>query len=253
MDINIVSYLKDIIGIVPGSQLDQIVDGIIDKVPYALKIRSAVIMNRLQTRLKNCENQLRTIQQLVNQIDDGDYNNFIQNLVFPLVFEDLLNELQDEKVELLLNGFEVTLRNRIRDEDKIVSYYDVLRELRVEDIKELLTYTSEYKKFRGELLAQNDMLFRPNIPKTQEELIEWNQNKGHKSYITNKLEKLGLLDLHKVNDIEEVFKELNNALKRGNVLGTWIHKKNPSITVFGKSFISFYNLTNSINYNDFIP
>ncbi|MBO2942793.1 hypothetical protein JJQ72_02180 [Paenibacillus sp. F411] len=148
--------------------------------------------------------------------DNKLLNDFIRQKAFPIVLDELLAEHEEEKIDLVLNGLEYTYKEDIRDESKILVYFDVLRELRVEVIKKLITYTDFYMKYWS-LELKPLLLFPPN---DKEGRKKYNENQGYLSYIDNQLETLGLTT-----------KEVTESLGEKVVL-----------TDFGEHFIQFFDL-----------
>lgn len=107
-------------------------------------------INRLKIRLEEYEQQLNRISQLhSSSVLSADY---ITQRVFPIVLSDLIEEHEDSKINLILNGFENVFIEENSKESVVLNYFDTLRDLRYLDIKRLFylaDITNEYY-FEGE-------------------------------------------------------------------------------------------------------
>ncbi|UDB47223.1 hypothetical protein [Bacillus safensis] len=137
---------------------------------------------RILITLQEIFRRQEELELAINKLSDEDIP-FYENEVFSLVIDIAEQETQKEKIKLIINGFETILEDNILDENKIITYYDVLKELRIIDIRRLLQHTSKYYEIKRakslELLPQRD----------QEDA----ENEHFKNYIDNKLGKLGLI------------------------------------------------------------
>lgn len=120
--------------------------------------------NRLEKRLKQHSNQLVRISQLC--ADAILSFEFINERVSPIVFGDLIEEHEDAKINLILNGFENVFIEENSSESVIISYFDTLRSLRYVDIKRLLYFT-----------GKSDCYTTPDINSEEHAILENSDNK----------------------------------------------------------------------------
>ncbi|WP_157282685.1 hypothetical protein [Paenibacillus assamensis] len=104
---------------------------------------------------------------------------------FPVVLDELLHEAQEEKVDVIINGFENNLSSNLKEENKVLVYYDILRDLRVDEIKRLHEFTEEYAKLRNEGIYNGTYTWEINLPPDDREARKkYNENDRCKIYIT---------------------------------------------------------------------
>ncbi|MGH0593621.1 hypothetical protein ACQVPY_15185 [Bacillus pretiosus] len=134
----------------------------------------------MKKRLEDHQERIIAIEDKIQRLDKT-FNEFLKEKAFPIILEDIMNDAQDEKVNFLLNGFENIIDQEIKDENRIIAYCDVLRELRVDDIKKLLTYTDTYKRNR-KLELKIDLL---DPSASEEETQKYYENQAYKKYVQN--------------------------------------------------------------------
>jgi|SRR5690625_1392032 len=174
-------------------------------VPYVGKCYSRVKFNRLNSRVKAHRNQLQRIGQLRTQeLLNADY---INERIFPIVLEQLIEEHEDAKVNFILNGFENVFIEEKSSESLVLNYFDTLRELRYLDIKRLFYLSSLIEEF--------------NYDSEEEEAIIFN--------IDNKLQSLGLIRVEITGITFDGGWERENEMSKDNVKDT----------SYGKAFLDF--------------
>ncbi len=128
------------------SNLESIKDRIVDKVleisqatgdlvPLISGLANQVRYNRFKKRIDKNEER---IKKIFHSIYESDVDFFAEKLG-TMVFEKIMNDQEDDKAEFLVLGFENCVQNNIKDEDKIILYFDLLTELRSFDLKRLVT------------------------------------------------------------------------------------------------------------------
>ncbi|MCE5286960.1 MAG: hypothetical protein LLG02_14100 [Pelosinus sp.] len=179
---------------------------------YKLKRTEKMILSlidHLNNRITNIENML------VHCTDTK--RNTLKEEYFPLLFDYAADEKQEDKITYIVNGFESVIERSIIDQDTILTYYDILHELKISEIKTLLyipegimviTFGESREK---DLYAEFETIFE--------------EKEGEKAYIINKLVKLGLVITKKYMDDGESINYGLNDLK---------------LTKFGKDFLDFF-------------
>ena len=167
--------------------------------------------------------------------------------LFNYVMDYVIDEQQEEKIEYIVNGFvNITEHEQVSD-DFILTYYDVLKELRMIDISVLrLMYTSRYVYDQEIRETYQDIMERHGVSYEQYESVRRN------------LLRIGLLttktDLNITADLEEIsnrFKELytyldklTNPRYKGSLPKLkelkLKSKENFEISKFGRDFVLFF-------------
>lgn len=236
------SVLSDVMGNKLYSVLSPFIEGAWELMPYFGKVYNAIKMNRLKDRIIKLERRLGKLASDLVVSENELLNEFIRKQAFPIVLDKLLEEHQEEKIDLIMNGIEYIYKEGITKENKMLIYFDVLHELRVAEIKRLLEYSKEGKEY----LRKSGQRFN-DLPEDPEELAKYFENEGYIAYIDNHLEKLGLIDTgirpsHETQS--EMFETLNSMVDSRGRRGRGFRKDDPQIklTQFGKDFIKFFEL-----------
>lgn len=228
MKFDVVESVKNLLGVEEGSNVEYVFDNIGSVAPYISGAITSHRINRLKKRIEEHQERIIAIEDKIQRLDKA-FNEFLKQKAFPIILEDIMNDAQDEKVEFLFNGFENIIDQEIKDENRIIAYCDVLRELRVDDIKKLLTYTREYRyNVTGKL---NNFL---SVSASQEEIKKHYENQAYKKNIQNRLERMGLLGI-------VASPEKDNMESIQNVANPEI-----GINAFGRHLIDFFDLTSLI-------
>lgn len=112
--------------------LSNLIEKSIDFVPYIGSILQNAKMHRLSKRLLKHEEKLNIIAYLVTESNLSQ--SFINERVFPIVLSDLIEEHEDAKINLILNGFINVFIDNQSKESIILNYFDTLRSLRYSDV-----------------------------------------------------------------------------------------------------------------------
>ncbi|MEK4237520.1 hypothetical protein [Paenibacillus sp. FSL H7-0714] len=232
--------ITELLGINPESPVFSLIEGSADALPYIGKVYSAFKTQRLQLRLKRVEGRLSSLSYLMIEQDNKLLDEFIRKKAFPVILDELFEEHEEEKIDLIINGLEYTYKNEVREESKMLAYFDVLREMRVDEIKKLLEFSREYL-----------INFRPSIDlqlfdrDDKEGRAKHRENQGYSTYIENHLAKLGLLDASNEiqRAVEIMFKQLNDPNNNPIIPKTGKLIIDKKLTQFGENFIKFFELT----------
>ncbi|MDA2110294.1 hypothetical protein PDN20_14735 [Bacillus cereus] len=228
MKFDVVESVKNLLGVEEGSNVELVFDNIGSVAPYISGAITSHRINRLKKRLEEHQERLMVIESKL-QRKDATFNEFLKQKAFPIILEDIMNDAQDEKVKFLFNGFENIIDQEIKDENRIIAYCDILRELRLDDIKKLLTFTGEYRyNITGKL---NNLL---SVSASQEEIKKHYENQAYKKYIQNRLERMGLLGI-----VASPGKNNMESIQN-------IAKSEIGISTFGRHLIEFFDLTSLI-------
>ncbi|MGH1277273.1 hypothetical protein ACQVWA_28545 [Bacillus cereus] len=228
MKFDVVESVKNLLGVEEGSNVEFVFDNIGSVAPYISGAITSHRINRLKKRLEEHQERLMVIESKLRK-KDAAFNEFLKQKAFPIILEDIMNDAQDEKVEFLFNGFENIIDQEVKDENRILAYCDVLRELRIDEIKRLLTYTGEY---RYNVTPKLNKLL--SVSASQEEIKKHYENQAYKKNIQNRLERMGLLGIM-------ASPEKDNMESIQNVA-----KPEIGINAFGRHLIDFFDLTSLI-------
>lgn len=188
--------------------------------------------------LENIEDRVMEIEELLAK-QPKRYES-IKNKYFGLISDYVLEEVQEEKIKYLANGFINTIRLETINENSILDYYDTLSQLRLVDIVVLKTF---YSSDIDEQEYQNNLYTYKKL------CIDSYKNKA----IKEKLERLGLLiskrakmedNLYK--NIEAMQKAIKDILNDRKNNGVTIFRNLPitdsyELSIYGKEFIRFFN------------
>ena len=188
--------------------------------------------------LENIEDRVMEIEQLLAK-QSKRYES-IKNKYFGLISDYVLEEVQEEKIKYLANGFINTIRLETINENSILDYYDTLSQLRLVDIVVLKTFYS---------YDIDEQEYQNNLDTYKKLCIDSYKNKA----IKEKLERLGLLiskrdkmenDLYK--NIETMQKVIKDIISGKKINGTTSFKNivtnnSYELSSYGKEFIRFFN------------
>jgi hypothetical protein len=199
--------------------LEMIFDGIVGQI--ASGVVTAKLSYRQKQQQKNMEIAFRELQRTkeelnakIAQLSDEVYS-FINDRVFPLIFDYVIDEQQEEKISLIINGFHSVIEDQITDEEIILTYFDVLKNLRAAEISFFMkTYFPDYSQLDMDRLR----LAMDTSPSGRK---RYQTIESYKAYVNNKLEQLGLIQTMYVVESE-------SATDRDVV------------TDFGKGFVAFF-------------
>ncbi|MCU5426987.1 hypothetical protein OCA13_05605 [Bacillus cereus] len=156
--------------------LDGLVSVGMDYIPFFSAFNNMRKFNRLERRMKEHSSQLKKISQLSHASTlAADY---ISERIFPIVLADLIEDHEDAKITLILNGFENVFIEEKSEESIVINYYDTLRNLRYKDVRRLLDLVGETGTYEIPLIN------------TEEAAVI--------SSIDVKLERYGLIEMHRV-------------------------------------------------------
>lgn len=80
----------------------------------------------------------KDIQEIKYLLAKYEDQNFIEEMLLPVLFDNAIDEIEVEKISYIVKGFETSLRENLTDQDLILMYYDILRQIRIKDLSILL-------------------------------------------------------------------------------------------------------------------
>lgn len=219
---NELESIKSLIGIDEDSHLSSIFDVLSEQAPVIGRVLTSYKIHRLSKRLKASEAKLNELEFKVNQIDDEEFLGVIKNFVFPIVLQQLLDEDEDNKIGLVLEGFGSILDEETIKESKFLIFYDLLKQLRFIEIEYLFTF------------SQCD-----NRPYEELEYFRSGEFEDIKYVVENKLQRLGLLSIPNLSgdDVRGILNSSLRAEERGMPVPPTIELIN--ITSIGEELLTF--------------
>ena len=203
------------------------------------------VTEELHSKLNEVHSNLesKTLEQR-EQIDE----------LFQYVLDAAMDEQQEEKIKYMVNGFLNITEHDSISEDFVLTYYDVLKELRIIDISVLrLMYSSRYFFDQESRETFQNVMERHGITYEQYEAVRRN------------LLRIGLLttktDINVADDIKEIsktFKDLISYLEKLTASKSsrlpklkkpkLKSKEQLEISKFGRDFVKFFlNLEQSVD------
>lgn len=167
-----------------------------------------------------------------------NYREF-RDKYFGLVSNYVLDEVQEEKIKYITNGFINLSQVSHIKEDFVLTYYDTLKDLRIIDIDILKLYYESYNPFTESGKTLNDIFKEYNIDYDQYDAIR------------EKLARLGVLTTKREKKIDDLYNNILNMQdylekiskgKKANLKSfKRIDKKDSfQISKFGREFIDFF-------------
>ncbi|PFE56030.1 hypothetical protein CN318_12365 [Bacillus cereus] len=202
---SILSAAKEI-----GSGVYSLFNTGLELTPYLGRMVQTVKFNRLSRRMDENSLQLNRIGQMSRESLLAE--EYITQRIFPIVLADLIEEHEDAKFNLVLNGFENVFIEENGNESVVINYFDTLRNLRYKDVKRILYLSGTIDDF-----PQHDL-------DGEEEDFIWS--------IDNKLERQGLVVVERTFEMYA-----GRGIKPGD-------RESVHLTPFGMRFLKFIQLSN---------
>jgi|GEM_PF-6036109 len=172
-------------GLISDALLGQIAPGLVSVIfSYKQKRMEKMIL----LALDEIKGRLNSLEFLVREFDDSYY---IKEELLPIFFDYVIDETQEEKIQFLVNGLEYNLKKKNKQQDELIIYFDILKELRVSDIDYLLRFGKDFTVLGMYL----------NKYFSDENLFEEQIMSGTEMYMQNKLNRLGLIRI--INSTEK--------------------------------------------------
>lgn len=168
------------------------------------------------------QRNISKFKEELSKMEDMEIKNereieYIKNMLIPIVLDNVENETQTEKIKLIVNGVESTVADKnLMFEDITFIYYDILKELRILDIKLLLKI---YKNGNGNKISKDGKFIE-----TDEEAFD--------KYIVNKLKDKTLITVPTL--VGELAGEGLSAININDI----------KITKLGINLIKFFRVNN---------
>lgn len=201
-------------------------------------VMNAVLAYKIRRQKRNLDKFIeemflrgKEIEARLNKLDKKREKEF-RDKYFGMVSDYVIDEVQEEKIKYLVNGYiQIGSLETVQD-DLILTFYDTLKSLRIIDIAVLKLYAPFSKASFKDILDEFD--------------IEWEQYEA----VRSKLARMKLIEEKREKDIYEAVEEIRNQLELLNKKGTLdvrkvkkiSRKDSYSITRFGRNFINFFSV-----------
>lgn len=226
-----VNYLKVMLGITEGTVIDTAIDYGMGAAPVVGKVYQSYQMWKLQKRMTANELQLLSLK---GKVEKSENEVFYKQEVFPLIVKSLMEEDEDSKAKVIIDGFEYVINNELNEIERIYHYYDVLSELRYSDI---LMFVNKYMPYdmRKNIKLNMNLVNREDM--SIEDWEKYEEEKAFEKYQANKLLRLGLIYDEMLTEDED----RNLHLNANKVFGS-----RTSLSDFGRRFLEFFILEDNI-------
>lgn len=117
---------------------EMLTDGVIGQLaPGATSIMLAHKQKRAERNLLIAIDEIKNLTEDLEgrlQRMPGAILEFLQLRVFPFLLDQIIDEQQEEKIKVIINGFNNVVIDRITDNDFIIRNNDILKNLRLQEI-----------------------------------------------------------------------------------------------------------------------
>lgn len=212
-----------------------VIPGVMSSVLAYRQKRQERMFERFMLEMKD---RLITLEEKLIELKPDKFIEF-KDKYFGLISDYALDEVQEEKIQYIANGFVNAAGIQELSEDFVLMYYDTLKELRVLDIGVLKFYYSRRYDYEN-TETYIDILHKFNIENEQYNAIQ------------ERLLRLGLLtskrdekqdDLYNnILLLQETFEKILKGNKVNNIRFKKLDKRDSlQISKFGREFVEFFS------------
>lgn len=115
----------------PGTAVGIVATAISSYAQKRFEDNVSIMIEELKNRVDNLEKKLKNYSP--------DEIKLLTHKIFPLVWDYSADEVQTEKVKMIVNGFEYIVEQKLLDQERVLELYDTLKTLRVNDIKTFIS------------------------------------------------------------------------------------------------------------------
>jgi hypothetical protein len=178
--------------------VSQMIPGITTTLLSYRQKRSEKMVEKFINELKSRQVE---IEKMLSNLEIGKLNEF-STKYFPIILDHILDTKQEEKIELITNGFVNTIAVQFCDENIIDNYLNVLKDINLLDIRVLNEFKSEFTI--KDNTDSNRMVSRTNSLLFSELIDRTNLEKSELAFIVSKLEKHCLIENTQFFEYEKV-------------------------------------------------
>ncbi|MBT2599100.1 MULTISPECIES: hypothetical protein [unclassified Oceanobacillus] len=169
--------INELEGIVNESTKVFIEEGL-EWVPYLGNALKTLKLNRFARRINEHSEKIERINYLMK--DSLLSEKYLSERIFPIVLGDLIEEHEDSKINLILNGFINIFIEEEEDETIALMNFDTLRGMRYVDVRRFITISTE--------------------PSWAADEFPYQDNQAITKRVDDKLESLGLIQIPQTFD-----------------------------------------------------
>lgn len=222
-----VKYIKEMLKIQDGTIVDEAVDMGLSTIPF---LGDAIQNYRLSKLEKRINLNIKQMEIIKDKVESSRNEVFYKSEVFPLIMKQIMDEDEDEKVKVVIDGFEHIVDEDFEEMELIYHYYDVLAELRYNDIVKFIKKYMPYE-CRENLTLDIDLEKFEDLSREEQDLQK--EKDAIEKYQENKFLRLGLLKDLIFSPNEEGVISLN---------ANRTYDSSVEISEFGKRFVIFFAL-----------
>ncbi|CEO10752.1 Uncharacterised protein [[Clostridium] sordellii] len=186
------------------------------------------------------KDRVQILENRLGNMSDDQFNEFKEKY-FVLISDYIVEEVQEEKIKYLANGFINLAEIRDINEDFVLMYYDTMKELRIRDIGVLKFYNDLHSPF----------IYGDDKPNYFNMLKELDIDDEQYTTIREKLVRVGLFTTKRENKLDDLYLNILNMQnylediskgKKSKLKSLKRLDKNDSfqISKFGREFIKFF-------------
>ncbi|MYL54185.1 hypothetical protein GLW08_12640 [Pontibacillus yanchengensis] len=128
-DVN--NLVKELFGIGEDTVMETAVDVGFVAIPVVGNLYRKVKMRKFELRIKE---NYKQVQEIKNKIEQKENAVFYKQEVFPLIVRHLIEDEEDEKAKVIIDGFQHVVDQDIEELERIYHYYDILEQMRFSDL-----------------------------------------------------------------------------------------------------------------------
>lgn len=193
----------------------QVAPGVVTAYLSYKQVRTEKNIMKLIEGVKEKQNEF---DQRLSHLEEGNLELF-RNKYFPMVMDYVIDEPQERKIEYIINGLMSIASVNNLQEDFLLTYYDLLKELRLSDL--LVLYLNKYIDNKSKYINGKNQFDFKNVRKNFQNKTSLNDIQIN--YIEDKLVSKGLMTklMYEIDGIEPCYN---------------------TVTKYGDSFIEFFNI-----------
>ncbi|HDX9658032.1 TPA: hypothetical protein ROY05_002665 [Bacillus toyonensis] len=229
---------------VTGLVAELAIDGVASLVPGLSGVYGSLKRAKLERNMESFSEDLASrITELQTNLENKSIAQKQQiDKLYGYVMDYVIDEQQEDKIKYMVNGFVKLTEHEDVTEDFVLTYYDVLKELRIVDIAVLRLYNYSYDQ-EQERLTFEDVMKQHGLSYDQYDSIR--NNLFRLGILTTKTEKKILDDLknlfQSIKDIHDYLEKQAKGKKTSNLKLKKLNSKDIfEISKFGRDIVEFF-------------
>ncbi|HFK1459201.1 TPA: hypothetical protein ACGXMC_004971 [Bacillus cereus] len=218
------------------------IDGVASIVPGLSGVYGSLKRAKLERNMQTFSEDLASkITELQANLENKTSEQKQQiDKLYGYVMDYVIDEQQEDKIKYMVNGFVKLTEHEDVTEDFVLTYYDVLKELRIVDIAVLRLYNYSYDQER---LTFEDVMKQHGLSYDQYDSIK--NNLFRLGILTTKTEKKILDDLknlfQSIKDIHDYLEKQSKGKRTSNLKLKKLNSRDSfEISKFGRDIVEFF-------------